>query len=430
VTVPLFPAFSSCTGTEQVAFVDVACAEVLDRTNTIGDIHRPHERNMPIRHGNTHRHPNCPARHHCKRSSSTPAAWMLASGLLIVAGCGIVTSPKSPASQAVTRPIGFDASAVTQPADHELVTQRYDVSELLRVPTDYTQVPDLSQQQVSQGTPDPTGNGLFNPVSPPPAPNRAARVEELKKYIMENADPGTWIDDGGATGRISSSPMRGILLITHTAATQTKIRALLDDLCNSRGKQLTVEVRLLYLDESMEKQLPGDLRSRLALVRNAGLYRRDEFLTDEQVAICDDAINGPVHENSLPPPRLTLFSGQRSVRVVQTQQAYVADLKKVTDAANNPQHPWLYDPQIKTTMAEGFVLHIVACPSPDNASAFVDLDCTCTRLMGLIPEKFGRDPLPGGVEGTVQHPVHVTYRLLTSKSLKRGGQPRALKTGA
>jgi hypothetical protein len=167
---------------------------------------------------------------------------------------------------------------------------------------------------------------------------------------------------------------------------------------------------VLFRDDD-EQKLPQPLQSRLAAVRNAGRYRHDVLLDPQAFAQLKQALEDQLHgvHMGLPgAPRVSLFDGQHASLIVQTQQAYVGDLKEVPDP-DKSKSGWHYDPVIQTTTATGFVFNMTACPSPDGRTVFVDLHGTCARLLDLIPEQFGtgRD----GVIGSIQRPVLSVFKI-------------------
>jgi len=219
---------------------------------------------------------------------------------------------------------------------------------------------------------------------------------------MDNVEPDSWKDNGGDTGSISSSPLRAVLLITQTPRAHHKIQAVLDDLRQSRSVQVSIESRNICLTDAMESKLPATLRSRLATVRNAGRFRRDQFLTDAELNLLIRAVQDSKIASQLTAPRLTLFNGQTAVLVVNTQQAYVADMNKVPGSSTQPSH---YEPVVKTTTAIGVSLKVTTCASPDGGSVFVDLHDQIAHS-ALILERFGKD-LTMTVQRCVLHNVKV-----------------------
>jgi bla regulator protein BlaR1 len=342
------------------------------------------------------------ANHNGKR----PVAACLGLTVLAVAGCCALTSPATkPATTSVAR---FAAPATRESSGgpgSEIVIRRYDVNDLLFVPPDYSNAPDLSVPSpvVSQNLFANTANATTTTK-----PDRAGSLEDLRKYIIDNVDPESWKENGGA-GTITSGEKNSMLMISQSVNSQQKVQAVLDDLRHSRGKQLSIETRIIVLDESVEKKLPDEVQRRLAAVRHAGRYRRDEFLSQEQSGQLIRAVQSDASTTSLTAPRLTLFNGQHAVLVVQTQQAYVADMKRVPNAGSDAKAPWHDEPVVKSCTATGVVLDVVACTAPDDKSVFVDLHNSMARLLGMPSEMYGDGREAG--QNKIQRPVLSMFKI-------------------
>jgi type II secretory pathway component GspD/PulD (secretin) len=117
-----------------------------------------------------------------------------------------------------------------------------------------------------------------------------------------------------------------------------------------------------------------------------------------------------VNTTSLTAPRLTLFSGQTSVLVVQTQQAYVSGLTPVVAPGAA-----LFDPQVSTTTATGVVLQVQATVSPDRKYVFMNLRPQLARLRALVPFSVSAvvTPVNNIVTGTTPQVVSGTLQLPT-----------------
>jgi type II secretory pathway component GspD/PulD (secretin) len=94
-------------------------------------------------------------------------------------------------------------------------------------------------------------------------------------------------------------------------------------------------------------------------------------------------------------PRLTLFSGQRAVLIVQTQQAYVSGLTPIVAPGVG-----LFEPTVATTTATGVVLSVLATVSPDRKYVFLDLRPQLARLRALVPFSVSAVITPVAVAGT------------------------------
>lgn len=149
-----------------------------------------------------------------------------------------------------------------------VVTQRYDINDLLFVAPDYNDAPTLSLQQNQQSGGGGAGGGgggggnnqqqnLFQQTNTNQNQNgneaggtREERIDEIKKYIVDNVATNTWKDNGGDVGSISSSPLRAVLLITQTPENQRAITKVLDSLRASQALQVSIETRFLVVQRN------------------------------------------------------------------------------------------------------------------------------------------------------------------------------------
>jgi type II secretory pathway component GspD/PulD (secretin) len=422
----------------------------------------------------------------------------------------------------------LDEGVITISTKKELnkntITRKYDINDLLFVPTDATNAPDLSLQSASQGQSAGGGGGggatgggqsLFNNAGSTNnntnnTQDRANRVDEIKKYITDNVDTNTWKDNGGDVGSISSSPLRAVLLITQTPEAHRKIQSVLDSLRASQALQVSVETRFLivqrnYLEdigvnvdiEFNPLQNPANPRSGVNSSRFTPMSITQNSVTDNSTFrdangnvvsnsaqgsrtldwisnVGNAAVPGSIPSNpadypnplvvsgsyvdnltvnfliravqanqnttSLTAPRLTLFSGQRALIIVETQQAYVSDLTPIVAPGAA-----LFEPTVSTTVATGVVLSVQATVSPDRKYVFLDLQPQLARLRALVPFTISalvqnNTTVLGGVtgttvvNGTLQLPTIDVTQVKTSCSvpdgatLLLGGQTLAAET--
>jgi general secretion pathway protein D len=151
------------------------------------------------------------------------------------------------------------------------------------------------------------------------------------------------------------------------------------------------------------------------------------------------AVQANQNTTSLTAPRLTLFSGQRAVIIVQTQQAYVSNLTPVVAPGAA-----LFDPTVSTTTATGVVLSVQATVSPDRKYVFLDLQPQLARLRALVPFTISAVVTPVNnvvttsapqiVSGTLQLPtidltvVRTSCSVPDGATLLLGGQTLAAET--
>lgn len=278
-------------------------------------------------------------------------------------------------------------------------TRRYDLNDLLFIPPDYSNVPDLTQKNTPQK--QTSQDGESQKLSPSAIEDRASRIDEIKQYIIDNVEPDSWKEKGGKVGSISVNTAKAVMLITQTPENQRKICAALESLRASHGLQLSLETRFLILDDSDEAQLPTAIQQRLATVHGAGRFRTDQFLSQEEVTSLIRSRGQSKSGVILACPRLTLFNGQTAVIVLETQQAYVAGIKVVPSSSHSGKPT--YQPQTDTTPAEAITEKVTVCAAPDRASVFVDLHFQSARLLALLPEHW--TGAPPDVDASIQRPL-------------------------
>ncbi len=416
------------------------------------------------------------------------------------------------------RKLGYsvDEGVITISTRKELnknvVTQRYDINDLLFVAPDYTNAPSLDiTNQGGGGGGGGGGRGggggggnqnLFtnqggngNNDQQNQQGQREQRIDEIKKYIVDNVASTTWKDNGGDVGSISSSPLRAVLLITQTPENHHAITKVLDSLRASQALQVSIETRFLtvqrnYLedigidadfqfnplknpldpksgvwssrfspipviqnqvtDNSTFRDANGNIVSNPAqgsrtldwqsnvgnasvpgsIPANPGDYPnpiviQGSYLDNFTVNFLIRAVQANQNTTNLTAPRLTLFSGQRAVLVVETQQAYVSDLTPVVAPGAA-----LFQPTVSTTVATGVVLNVLATVSPDRKYVFLDMQPQLARLRALVPFSISAvvQPVNNGltnqpaqiVSGTLQLPTLDTTIVRTSCSVPDG----------
>jgi type II secretory pathway component GspD/PulD (secretin) len=185
--------------------------------------------------------------------------------------------------------------------------------------------------------------------------------------------------------------------------------------------------------------VPGSIPANPADYPNP-LVVSGSYIDNFTVTFLIRAVEANQNTTSLTAPRLTLFSGQRAVLIVQTQQAYVSGLTPVVAPGAA-----LFDPQVQTTTATGVVLSVQATVSPDRKYVFLDLRPQLARLRALVPFSIsavvqpvnnvvGGTTTPEIVTGTLQLPTIDITEVETSCSvpdgatLLLGGQTLAAET--
>jgi len=158
--------------------------------------------------------------------------------------------------------------------------------------------------------------------------------------------------------------------------------------------------------------VPGSIPSDPADYPNP-IVIQGSYIDNLTVSFLIRAVEANQQSTQLTAPRLTLFSGQRSVLIVETQQAYVSDVTPVvaTGAA-------LFNPTVSTTVAVGVVLSVQATVSPDRKYVFLDLQPQLARLRALTSFTISAVVTPtvttvGGIASTATQVISGTLQLPT-----------------
>lgn len=140
----------------------------------------------------------------------------------------------------------------------------YDIRDLLIEVPQYANVPqfDLSAALQSSGQGGGSGQSPFQSGNQQNQQadfgrNRDARIDQLIQIIQENVDSEGWKDLGGTTGSIQR--LDGSLIIVNTAKNHQAINGLLRQLREVRAMQISVESRILLVDQEFFEQIGFDI---------------------------------------------------------------------------------------------------------------------------------------------------------------------------
>jgi beta-lactamase regulating signal transducer with metallopeptidase domain len=178
---------------------------------------------------------------------------------------------------------GVITISTTEALQENSQVQVYDIRDLLNIPAGKPGSPEIKA----------ANDGLIN---------------DTIALIKETVDRETWIDNGGKLGAIKF--LSGQLIITQTPTNHAEIVALLQKLRETRLIQLSVEVRILKLPDSV-----SDPRF-FPATQPAGAKAQPTILTDAQVADLLRLVQGFPKASLLTAPRLALFNGQRGQVIV------------------------------------------------------------------------------------------------------------------
>jgi beta-lactamase regulating signal transducer with metallopeptidase domain len=309
-------------------------------------------------------------------------------------------------------------------ANKNVVTRRYDVNDLLFVAPDYSnwpgELPSIGRHedrdQADEHRPRDAEKAEPDQLRVRAEGEREARLDEIKKFIVNSVDSTSWRDNGGDVGSISTAPSRPILLITQTPENHRAIQSLLDAMRESQSVQISVETRMFILDDAAMAQLPADLRQRMTAAAQAGGNHATDSFSDAELDQLRRVVETSQASSSLTGPRLTLFSGQRATIVMANSTAYVAGFSTAVKRTGD-QTTTTYDPDIRA-LEFGFKLNVAATASEDRKTARIDFHPVVSQLDRLDPE-----PWPGAPADThlvIQKPIMSTFELRADCTIPDG----------
>jgi type II secretory pathway component GspD/PulD (secretin) len=200
--------------------------------------------------------------------------------------------------------------------------------------------------------------------------------------------------------------------VTAPPDTQAQLKALLDQLRETRAIQATIETRFITLD--LETLAPA-LRDKFRQSFGKPGAPKAVFLDENDTAAILAATQKQRESTILTAPRVTLFNGQRAYVQVATERAYVSGFTIV----KNEKGETRYEPYA-STVSSGVLLDVQATASADRKFVTVTLKPKLTRLEGLTPIPW--DAAPAGVKNLfVQVPIVLTQELQTTVSVPDGG---------
>jgi general secretion pathway protein D len=360
-----------------------------------------------------------------------------------------------------------------------VVTNVYDVRDLIVNVADFDQPPQFQINQASQAGRGGGGGGqgLFqgNLQQQNNQQTRTDLVDQIITLIQDTVATETWKDNGGTVGSIRE--LSGQLIVTQTPENQRNLVHLLEQLRETRAIQITVETRFLtvqrnFLEEigvdfdvvinsgnlwsqvgtvsiqnntlaytqlgALSTSVPGNIATELTgtsastggVTPNFGIGNGSggpvtlTFLDDFQVSMLLRATQIAQNTSTMTAPRITLFNGQRAFVVVSTETAYVSDLTPIVGT-----NAVAFDPTVGIAQS-GVLLDVQATVSADRKYVTLTLRPTLTRLRALVPfpvSALTNTPgTTGGATQTVttafiQQPVRDVTNINTTVSVPDGG---------
>lgn len=190
---------------------------------------------------------------------------------------------------------------------------------------------------------------------------------QLMDTIRTSVLPASWAGQGGQA-TMKYFPLGMSLVIRQTPEVHERIGALLAELRRAQDVEVSVEVRLLYLDEAGMERLPplGDEND---------IY----ILTDRQVRQLLEAAQGERKVHIMQTPKLTVFNGQRIGAQVTQEQSFLTgvNVTKVNEQV-------VFTPK-NETIETGLKYAVRPVVSADRRSIELSFNLSLTNLDGPVP---------------------------------------------
>jgi len=207
---------------------------------------------------------------------------------ITVASIALVSSCLAPAS-------GSPATSAPSPQARQLVTQVYDVHDILR---------------------------WLNPPTTQPADKASemAHLAHLEQIVADKCGEDIWHEYGG---RVTELPSSGQLVVIQTELNQKRIENCLYSLRHSaQARMIKISVDLLSLGDSDLTELPNNIRHQIQQVKSPNVVIAPVSQKEVQALVARAAAS----ERLFGVPRITLFSGENGTLGMNTQVNYIDSL--------------------------------------------------------------------------------------------------------
>ena len=296
---------------------------------------------------------------------------------------------------------------------NSIVTRVYDIRDML------VQIPDFDSDK---GHPVGFRSGATRPVAEPPMP-LSARAAAIIKLVRETIDPVSW----NKPSRGSIQELNGQLIIAQTQENHRGIIQLFQQLRETRSIQILTTTHFVVFDPSVLPQDDPDWAAVRSLNQTASAGGTTKpkailnvpCLTAGQTAALLSIIEKQKDAAIRSAPRLTTFNGQRAYVLVQTQRAYVADLKIIRDEHGKTMS---YEPVVDVA-SSGLTVDIQTTASADRKYITMSIRPKMAKLLKMHTLPFSRIPAdhPAGLEKpTVQQPEMLATEVRMTASVPDG----------
>ncbi|MFA5422655.1 MAG: hypothetical protein WC374_02230 [Phycisphaerae bacterium] len=303
------------------------------------------------------------------------------------------------------------------PAD--LITQVYDVTDLVGQPAEYRTETTGGGGGGGGGVSDVGGGftdqgGQEDLSAEELRTRQQERIDDMILLIQDTVAPESWFDAGGE-GTITSYGTR-LLSIRQTADVHNQVSSLLDELRKSHGYQVAIEARFLTVRENFLEEIGLDIDF---LYNGGGKWGEISFqqgsaafaeatpsgiegsipdligaagslsgqyggiLDDLMVSFILNATQAYGEASLVTAPKATVLSGESATFRLQRVLYYARDIEIDTTAEGDTATPFAAINYDEGSVTSGTVLNISPTISPDKKHVLLNIDVTLSDFLGF-----------------------------------------------
>ncbi len=364
---------------------------------------------------------------------------------------------------------GVITVATVESLPSELVTQVYDVTDLLGRPADFfSRTP--AGGGGGGGDVQNIGGGFQEEEEEEIDREQllelsTLRADNLVLLIQDTIEPDSWYDVGVGEGTITVYENKK-LVVRQSLAIHNKIRKLLKEMRKSLGHQVSIEARFLLVGENFLEDIGLDVDFRINLGGKLGfvdirqdsmdIVRTDDtgvpgtfsgfdvttgtpfniastiggsygsILDDLQVSFLLRATQAHRDATSLTAPKVSVLSGESASLRVERLILYAGDIEIETQEMGEFGRLSFNVNYEDRSVTSGTILNVTPTITPDKKNVLLNIEAVLTDFLGFRRQVidvgyFGGD-LPGaGEDYTIEFPQVEVSRVQTRVSVPDGG---------
>jgi type II secretory pathway component HofQ/Flp pilus assembly protein TadD len=344
----------------------------------------------------------------------------------------------------------------TKDAEKEdLYLRFYEVSEIVNDLPDYP-APKLAlaDTQASQGGQGGAGGAILSIGDEGEQPKTGVSADKLKELIEQKI---------GDEGEGSVEYMGGLLMVRKSLNAHRKIEKLLESLRRTTGIMVTVETRIIDIQDNFLEEIGVDFRGLPAVISNLfGLQGREEIgynwtnkdrdvdvrsltfnkfsqvlgsaaatpfnltnvggsafqynvLDDFQLQAIIDAVKKKQKAKQVDAPRVTVFNSQRSHMLAIKQDGYIADIEVNQTGVTPTINP------VIGVLNSGSILEARPIVSHDRKFVTLEIQPTLAIHVDSVKQRLILNPGTGNTDITIELPVVSLNEIRSTVMVPDGG---------